>query len=47
MISVSEVFELLTKIHDILDNAMSKWAGNTVHILTHVFNFAFRWNHEV
>ena len=31
VIAASEVHELLTKIHDILDNAMSKLVGNTAH----------------
>ena len=40
VISVSEVCELLIKVHDILDNAVSKWVGNFTHILVHVFNSA-------
>ena len=36
VIPVSEVHELLIKIHDILDNAVSKWVCNSVHILAHV-----------
>ena len=32
VISVSAVHELLTKIHDILDSAESKWIGNTAQI---------------
>ena len=32
VIPVSEVYELLTKVHDILDNAMSKHIENFVHI---------------
>ena len=47
MVSVSEVHELLTKIHDILDNAMSKWIGNTAHTLAHVFNSASRQHCDV
>ena len=35
MISVSEVHELLTKIYDILDNAVSKQVGNTASFLAH------------
>ena len=46
-ISVSEVCELLTKIHDILDMAVSKWVGNTAHTLSHVFNSAARQHYEV
>ena len=36
MIATSEVHELLIKIHDILDNAVSKLVGYTVHILTYL-----------
>ena len=32
VIPVLEVHELLNKIHDILDSAVSKQAGNTAHI---------------
>ena len=32
VISVSKVCELLTMIHDFLDNAVSKWIGNTACI---------------
>ena len=42
VIPVSEVHELLIKVHDILDNAVSKQVWNSAHILTHVFNSAFR-----
>ena len=31
-VPVSEVHEILTKIHDILDNAMSVWVFNGVDI---------------
>ena len=41
VISVSEVHELLTKIHDILENAVFKWVGNTGHILAR-FKFCFQ-----
>ena len=47
VISVSEVHALLTWIHDILDNAVCKWVGNTAHILAHVFNSASRQLHDV
>ena len=40
IIPISEVHELLTKIHDILDCATSPWVGNTTHILA--FNSASR-----
>ena len=32
VIPVSELHELLTKVHDILDNAVSKWVGNSALI---------------
>ena len=38
IIVASEVQELLTKILDILYNAVSKWDGNTAHILVYLFN---------
>ena len=47
VIPVSEVHELLIKIHDILDNAMSKWVGNSDHMLAHVINSTSRQLHEV
>ena len=34
--TVSKVHELLLKVHDILDNAVSKQVGNFAHILGHV-----------
>ena len=37
VISMSEVHEFLTKIHDILDGAFYKWVGNTACILACVF----------
>ena len=45
VIPLSEVCELPIKVHDILDNAMSKWVGNSACILVHVFNFASRQHH--
>ena len=42
VIPVSEVHELLLKVHDILDNAVSKQVGNSACILVHVFNSASR-----
>ena len=36
IVSVSEVHDLLLKVHDILDKAVSKWVGNPAHILAHV-----------
>ena len=44
---MSEVLELPTKIHDILDNDVSKQVGNSAHILAHVFNSASRQHCEV
>ena len=47
MISASEVHELLIKIHDILDDVVSKQAGNMAHILAYLFNSASRKHCEV
>ena len=47
VIPVSELCELLIKVHDILDSAVSKQAGDSAHILLHVFNSASRQHHEV
>ena len=44
---MSEVHELLLKVHDILDNAVSNQVGNSACILAHVFNSVFRQCHEV
>ena len=44
---VSEVHELLIKIHNILVNAISKWVGNMACILAHVFNSASRQHCEL
>ena len=44
---MSEVRELLVKVHDILDNAVSKQVGNSAHILAHVFNSVSRQHCEV
>ena len=38
MIAMSGEHELLTKIHDILDNSVSKWVINMAHILAYVLN---------
>ena len=43
---MSKVHQLLIKVHDILDNAVSKGVGNSAHILAHVFNSAFMQCHE-
>ena len=47
VIFVSETCKLLTQIHDILDNAMSKEIGNTACILMHIFNSVSGWCCEV
>ena len=47
VIPVSKVCEFLIKVHDILDNAVSKQAGNSACILAHVFNSASRQHCEV
>ena len=46
MIAVSGVHELLIKIHDILDNAVAKWVGNSAGILANVFNSASRQHND-
>ena len=47
VISLSEVCELLTEIHDIVDSAVSKQVCKTTHILVHIFNSSFRQHHEL
>ena len=47
MIPVQEGLELLIEIYDILDNALSKWVENTVHIWASLFNSASRQCHDV
>ena len=47
VIPVSEVHELLLRIHGILDKAVSKQVGNSAHILAHLFNSVSRQHHEV
>ena len=42
---MSEGHELLLKVHDILDNAVSKRVGNSAHILAHMFNSASKQHH--
>ena len=42
VIAAAEVHELLTKIHNILDSAVSKWVGNPACILAYPFNSAPR-----
>ena len=46
-IAASEVHELLTKIHDILEKVMSKWIGNMACTLAFLVNSAFRQHCEV
>ena len=47
VIPVSEVHELLTKVHDILDSTATKWVGNSACILAHAFNSGSRQHYEV
>ena len=47
LIATLEVHELLTKIHDILENALCKWVSKTMHILAYLFNSASWQCHEV
>ena len=42
LIADSKVHDILNKIHDILDNAISKWVGNAGYILAYLFNSASR-----
>ena len=42
VIPVLEVHELLAKIHDILNNALFKWVGNTAFLLGYFFNSTTR-----
>ena len=43
--TASEVHELLIKIHDILDSAMSKQVCNTTHMLVYLFNYVSSQHH--
>ena len=47
VIPVSEVHELLLRIHDILDKAVSRQVGNVTRILAYLFNSVSRQCHEV
>ena len=47
VIPVSKVCELLIKVHNILDNAVSKWVGKLACISAHAFNSASRQHCEV
>ena len=42
VVPVSEVSELLLRIHGILDEAVSKQVGNSARILAHLFNSVFQ-----
>ena len=44
---MSEVCELLLRIHDILNKAVSKQVGNLACILAFLFNSVSRKHHEV
>ena len=44
---MSEMHELLLRIHDILDKAVSKQFGNSAHILAYLFNSVSRQCCEV
>ena len=41
-VTVSEIHKPLTKIHDILDSAVSKWVCNTGNILAFLFGSTCR-----
>ena len=47
VIAALKVHELLTKTHEILDNAVFKWVGNMAHILAYLFNSASMQYYEV
>ena len=47
MIAASKSHELHTKIHNILNNAVSEWVGNMTCILACIFNSAPRQHCEV
>ena len=47
VIPVLEVYTLFIKVHDILDNAVSKQVGNSACILAHVFNSALKQHHDI
>ena len=47
VIPVSEVCELLLRIHDNLDKVICKQVGNSVCILAHLFNYVSRQHCEV
>ena len=39
--------ELINRIHDILNNVVSKWVSNTADILAYLFKSASSQHHEV
>ena len=47
MIAALEVHELLSRIHDIMDNAVSKWVTNMACILVCLFDSFSRQHCEV
>ena len=47
VIAPSEMHDLHTKIHNILDSTMSKWVGDMDQMLAYLFNAASRQHHEV
>ena len=47
VITMSEVHELLLKVHDILDKTVPKWVGYSSHILAYLFNSVSRQHCEV
>ena len=47
VIPVSELHELLLRIHDILDKAVSKQVGNSACMLAYLFNSVSRQHHDV
>ena len=47
LVAASKMYELLTNIYDILNNAVSKWACNMADVLAYLFNSASRQHHEV
>ena len=47
VIPVQEELEVLTKVYDMLDNTVSMWVGNVMHILASLCNSASRQHYEV
>ena len=42
IIPISEMHELHSEIHDILDSVAPNWVGNTANIVAFIFNFDSR-----